>query len=213
MVSSDDIRGRFDFEFYEPKYINNLTFLRERSSLKLKNVAKILKGKSTILKQKDKLVRYIEISDVNPSASEIISCSELPVFELPSRATFEVRTGDIITSVSGNAIGTARHASAIVPEEYDKCICTNGFRVIKPFAVDPYYLIYYLKSEYFLNQILRLRTGAAIPCVSDEDFNNILILIPDNKTLSEIIDKVKLSFELRARAKELLNQDFSVLFQ
>ena len=211
LVKAQDIQGRLDFEYYEPRYMKNIAFLKERSSATLKSVAKIPRGKSTVLKQKDKMVRYIEISDINPSTSEIISCTELPVFELPSRATFEVRVGDIITSVAGNAIGTERHASAIVTEEYDRCICTNGFRVIKPFAVDPYYLIYYLKSDYFLKQIFRLRTGAAIPSISDEDFNNLLILMPNKVVLSEIISRVKLSFELRAKARELLNQDLSVL--
>lgn len=213
LINSDDINGRFDFEFYEPKYMTNNQFLKEKSSVILKNVAKILKGKASILKQKNKVVRYIEISDVNPSMSEIISCSELAVHELPSRATFEVRTGDIITSVAGNAIGTSRHASAIVTEEYDKCICTNGFRVIKPFAVDPYYLIYFLKSEYFLNQILRLRTGAAIPSILEEDFNNLLVLLPNENIMSEIVNKVKLSFDLRAQARKLLNEDFSSLLR
>ena len=143
LVKAQDIKGRFDFEFYEPRYMKNISFLKERSSVMLTSVAKISRGRSAVLKQKNKIVRYIEISDINPITSEIISCTELPVFELPSRATFEVRTGDIITSVAGNAIGTERHASAIVTEEYDGCICTNGFRVIKPFAVDPYYLLYY----------------------------------------------------------------------
>ncbi len=212
VVESKDIKGRFDFEYYSPKYMKNVHYLINRRSIPLHSIAKIIRGKAPLLKQKNKIVKYIEISDLNPSTSEIISYSEIPVHELPSRATFEVRTGDVITSVAGNSIGTSKHASALVTSEYDKSICTNGFKVIRPFAVDPYYLIYYFKTDFFLNQILRLRTGAAIPSVSDDDFNNILVLIPEEEQLKQITIKIQKSFELRAQAKALFAESLSEIY-
>ncbi len=96
-------------------------------AIPLSSVVKIVKGKDKLLKEKDKIVKYVEISDISPVYSEIVSCSEMPVHQLPSRASFKICTGDIITSVSGNAIGTSKHASAIVTEEYNGSICDKWF--------------------------------------------------------------------------------------
>lgn len=206
-VNESELDERFDFEFYEPRFINNIKLLNKLGAVPLSSIAKIIKRKSDLLKEKDKMVRYIEISDINPSYSEVMSCSELPVHDLPSRASYHVNTGDVLTSVAGNAIGTSRHASAIVSEKFDNSICTNGLRVVRPFAVDPYYLLYYLRSEYFLNQVLRFRTGAAIPSISDEDFNNILVILPNDNVMESISQKVKLSYELREKARAMLDID------
>jgi type I restriction enzyme M protein len=48
------------------------------------------------------------------------------------------------------------------------------------------------------------RTGAAIPNVSDYDFANILINIPDENNIKQISQKVKKAFELRQDSKMLL---------
>ena len=150
-------------------------------------------------------VEYVELSDVNTPSLEIINSTEMSVYELPSRASYEIKKGDIITAIAGNSIGSRKHATALVNSEYDGSICTNGFRVLRNFKIDPYYLLYYLKSEYFLSQISMLRTGAAIPNISDSDFKNLLISIPSQKVIKEISEKVKKSFELREKSKIELN--------
>tara|TARA_B110000114_G_C14989450_1_gene355941 strand:+ start:578 stop:754 length:177 start_codon:yes stop_codon:yes gene_type:complete len=50
-----------------------------------------------------------------------------------------------------------------------------------------------------------LRTGAAIPNISDNDFKSLLISIPSDKVIKEISKKVKKSFELREKSKSELN--------
>lgn len=211
LIDSSKLNERFDFEFYQPKYMDNINILKKQNAVPLNSIANILRGKDNILKEKNRIVEYVEISDVNQDYSEILSSTKMLVHQLPSRASFKINTGDIITSVSGNAIGTPKHASALVNETFDNAICTNGFRVIKPFAIDPYYLLYFLRSDYFLNQILRLRTGAAIPSLYDKDFNNVLVLLPDEKIIESISKKVKLSYKLREEAKEILNEDFNII--
>ena len=117
--------------------------------------------------------------------------------ELPSRASYELKTGYIITAVAGNSVGTAKHATALVTQEFEGCICTNGFRVLRNFRIDPYYLLYFLKSELFLKQMFMYRTGAAIPNVSDSDLANVLINLSDEATIQAISRKMRRAFELR----------------
>ena len=46
------------------------------------------------------------------------------------------------------------------------------------------------------------RTGAAIPNVSDTDLANIIIHLPDQKTIDDISYKMKKAFELRQASKQ-----------
>ena len=116
--------------------------------------------------------------------------------------SFELFEGDIITAVAGNSVGTRKHATALVAEEYAGSICTNGFRVLRNFKINPYYLLFYMKTEKFLKQMFMYRTGAAIPAVSDNDFSNIIIEIPDNEEMERIVSKIQKAFNLRNEAKK-----------
>jgi type I restriction enzyme M protein len=134
------------------------------------------------------------------------------IHEAPSRASYDLREGYLITAIAGNSIGGIGHASAYVTKEFDGCVCTNGFRVLIPKKVNPFYLLFYLRSDYFLNQIFQKRSGAAIPAVSDEDFRNILIPMPSIKEQETIAEKMKESLELRAKSRllfEELNKSYS----
>jgi type I restriction enzyme M protein len=154
-----------------------------------------------LLKQKDASVKYIEINNINPEMSEIHSFSEMKVHELPSRASYDLKKGDIITAVSGISTGTSKHASAYITEDYDGCICTNGFRVLRPQNIDPYYLLAFLKTDFFLDQMLQFRTGSAIPAVNDRDLKNVLILPPNSFNEQKLTEKIKNSLILRKKAR------------
>ncbi|MBI4646540.1 MAG: N-6 DNA methylase [Bacteroidia bacterium] len=203
-INFNELNGRFDYDFYSPDNRKMLTVLESKNAKRLCEIAEIIKVKSKKLNQSDKTVEYVELSDINTHSFEIINTTNYLVHELPSRASYELKTGDIITAVAGNSVGTAKHATALVTEEFDGCICTNGFRVLRNFKINPYYLLYFLKSESFLKQMYMYRTGAAIPNVSDYDLANILINLPDEKTIKQIGDKVKKAFELRQESKKQL---------
>lgn len=209
LLPKEELNDRFDLEYYKPEYFNNLKAIKKMNSVPLKSVVDIVSQKADFLKEKDKKVNYIQIADVDSETSEIINSTEqYYVHELPSRASYEVVKGDIITSVSGNAIGTSNHASALVNEDYKDTICTNGFKVLRPFAIDPYYLVYFLKTDYFLKQIANKATGAAIPNINQKDLEEILIPILDEKEMIKISNKIKKSYELRKQAKELMKKKY-----
>ena len=199
--------SRLDYEFYKPSYRKTENILLKRGAKRLGDLIKIKKSKSGKLRQKDLTVRYVELSDISTQYNEVINSTELPVYELPSRASYELKEGEIITAVAGNSIGTNSHASAYVTKDYDGCICTNGFRV---FSVDekklnPFYLLYFLKSKYFLDQVFRFRTGAAIPSILDSDLLNILILVPEMAEQNRTGEIVRKGFEERQQYQNKIN--------
>ena len=199
-VKTEKLNGRFDYNYHLPKNRKLIKQLKQLKSVYLYEVANIIKTKP-VFSNRNQIVNYIELSDVYTKSFEIINSTPTIVNKLPSRASYELKAGDIITAVAGNSIGTYKHATAYVTEEFNQSICTNGFRVLRDFKISPFYLLYYLQSNLFLKQVLMYRTGAAIPALSDEDFSKILIYIPPEKEIEQISSVVEKSFYLRQKAK------------
>ena len=118
---------------------------------------------------------------------------------MPSRASYDITTGDIITAVAGNSIGTTNHVSAFVNEEFNGCVCSNGFRVLKvdQNLIDPLYLLFFFSSKEFQDQIFRLRTGAAIPAISDSDFLSVLVPRLSETAENDISRLIKSGYDAR----------------
>jgi len=212
-LPSSELRNRFDLEYYKPNQRELEQVLLDKGAKPLSEVAKIVKRRSAKLRSPEMEVLYIELTNVNVAYSELNGGSWLRVHELPTRASFELHAGDIITAVSGNSTGTEKHMSALVTDEYEGAVCTNGFRILRPKRmIDPYYLLYYLRTRYFLQQVYRYRTGAAIPAISDEDFGRVLVFVPPMKEQERIAQKVKESFALREESRDVLKGiEFPVL--
>ncbi|MGB7925252.1 MAG: N-6 DNA methylase [Pyrinomonadaceae bacterium] len=208
-IDETQLGNRFDVEFYRPAHRELRERLLKNGAKALGEVAEIVRRRSAKLKCPESVIRYIEISDINTAYGEIVSATRLSAHEAPSRASYDVHEGEIITAVAGNSIGTPAHATAIVSAEYEGAVCTNGFRVLRAREVDPCYLFMFLRSDVFLSQIYRFRTGAAIPAVADEDFRSILIPLPGEDVQREIAARVQESLELRRKSRLLL-QDFKI---
>ena len=200
-INYDELNGRFDYDFYAPENRKLVEHRGDENAVRLGDICDILKVKSKKLKDNNLTVEYVELSDINTHGFEIINTTTYPTYELPSRASYELQTDDIITAIAGNSVGTRKHATALVTEEYEGVICTNGFRVFRNYKIDKYFLLYFLKSEAFLKQMFMYRTGAAIPNVSDIDLANILIYLPTEEKQTYISQKVKRAFELRKASK------------
>ncbi len=195
------LNGRFDYDFYAPENRSLIERLQNRNAVRIAEIADIVREKSPKLAEPNATLEYIELSDINTHSFEIINATQYAVHELPSRASYQIQTGDILTAVAGNSIGTHNHATALVLPEHDGCICTNGFRVLRNPSIDPYYLLYFLKTDLFLRQVMMMRTGAAIPSVSDTDFANILVYLPENSVIASIGERIRKAFELREAAR------------
>ncbi len=211
-IDFKELTGRLDYDFYSPESRKLMADFKG-NTVRLGDICEIIKTKSSKLKHPGLTVEYVELSDINTHTFEIINTAAYPVHELPSRASYEIRAGDIITAISGNSVGTRKHATAWVTEEFEGCICSNGFRVLRNFNIDVYFMLYFLKSDLFLRQMFMYRTGAAIPNVSDTDLSNILISLPTDSIIKQISEKMKHAFELRLSSKrEFENIDMTYVY-
>lgn len=190
--------------FYSPVYKRVINKIKKGNHSKIKDLVEFNYSKEKI--DSNKSYDYIEIADVNAYTSEIINSSKLNGDELPSRASYMIEENDLLVATSGNSIGTDKQAKAMVTKQYSGCICTNGFTVLKANNISPYYLLRFFGSDEFLKQVLKYKYGTAIPCVGRDDFENILVPIPDNNTLKKIENNIKKALELRDQAIRLMKE-------
>jgi type I restriction enzyme M protein len=210
ILETKALGDRLDCEFYKPVYTELEKQLKAVGSVPMASLVKIKRNKIGRLDGAAS-VKYVEISDVDSTNSEITGCSILPAHRLPSRASFELKTGDVITAVSGISTGTDAHASAIVTEEYDGAICTNGFAVLTAVEVDPYYLLSYLRTRYYTMQMRRYRVGSAIPDVSSEDLKKVLVPRFPEALESQISEQMRDSYGMRMTARNKLKVAMGLL--
>jgi len=207
-ISSNKISGRFDFDFYSPE-TRSLIQDATNNAVKLGDICEIVKQKSSKLKMDSGVVHYVELSDISTYSFEIINATVYDVHDLPSRASYELKEGDIITAIAGNSVGTRKHATALVSKNYAGCICTNGFRILRNITIDPYYLLFFMRTDKFLKQMFMYRTGAAIPAVSDNDICRIIIDLPGQEEVQVIAEKMKTVLSLREKARDEFDSIFT----
>lgn len=188
VLSHNEMNSRLDVNYYLPGDRFLLEQLESHGAKPLRDIAEIVTESSDFRLDGDSIIQYVAISDIDHRSVRIVAGQTIKAHEAPSRATYRIRTGDIITAISGASTGTDKHATAYVTTEHDGAICSNGFAVIRHVReVDPLFLLCYMRTDYFLRQIRRLLTGHAIPVVSLEDFAGILVPIPPK------VDQLKLA--------------------
>lgn len=144
----------------------------------------------------DKSFKYIEISDVDDEIGVIKSFSELLGKDAPSRARRLIQEGDVLISKLSGSLKSI----AIVPNDLDGCVATTGFEIVRPKAVEGYYLYIILRSDIIQTQLKQRTTGTIMASVSRDEIGNIIIPVPPTKIQNKIVAEVK------NRREEIENQ-------
>lgn len=209
------LNNRLDVEHYHPDDLKLLRQLQANGAKPLREIADILTKSDDFRSSSADFMRYIAISDVDARAMQVVSQQILKPHEAPSRATYRIQTGDIITATSGASTGTERQATALITEDEDGAICSNGFAVIRNIhGVEPFFLLAFMRTDYFLRQVSRLTTGHAIPAISTEDFGKLLVPLPPPATQRQIAGEMTAILTLRKeamRASEKIIDDTQTL--
>jgi len=207
VIGRKSIEGRFDVNYYKPGYRELIKKL-ENSLFEVKRLGDIVSLSSERWKKpKSGTFRYIEINDIDAFSAQIIQAKELNVEDAPSRAQIVVRKDDIIVSTTR----PYRGAIALVTEEYDGCICSTGFAVIREVKkeINRKYLLHILHSSIGLKQMEQRMTGGNYPAITPDELLKIWIPIPSMDIQNKIVDimdkALKEKKESEKEAKFLLN--------
>lgn len=206
-TSFSHLERRFDPEYFKSRYERIKEVLISKNANTLSEAVKVITKRADFRKIPNKTIRYVAIADIDSESSQIVSHTKMLAYQAPSRATYAIKEGFILTATSGNSTGTKRHASCFVTKKEDGFICTNGLVPLQPKeGTEPLYLLFYLKSPFFLEQVRRELTGAAIPAISLEYMKQVLVYLPLNKIQAGIAKLVETSNQLRTESRDLIEQ-------
>jgi len=165
LVNKDYLKNkRIDAPYYYSTYIYS-NYIGEKCQ-KLSKYAKLIHRQLDFI---DTEIPYIEFSSVLPGLGIISNHKIITQVSRPGRAKYIIKNGDIICARMRDSEGNI----AIVPEQYDGSLATNGFVVLKP--IEPMTvecLFYLLSSETNLNQVRWKASGTIMPTVDDKEYLN-----------------------------------------
>jgi type I restriction enzyme M protein len=186
-VAQDQLHLRLDVEHYLPTDRKLVEELARSGAKRLGDLAEVLTGVEAFRASGEETIRYIAISNIDARTMQVVSQQEMKAHEAPSRASYRLRAGDIVTAIAGANTGTIRQATALITEEEAGAICSNGLAVLRNIrGIEPLFFLAYLRTGSFLKQIRRRMTGHAIPAISLEELSNILVPVPPKVKQLEI---------------------------
>lgn len=156
----------------------------------------------------DLVIKYIDIESVKPG--KILAYTDFEFKNAPSRARRIVKIGDIIVST----VRPYLRAFAYVTNEYDNCICSTGFVVLRTYEeYSANYLYQYVLSEQFMGQILPLMVGSNYPAINNKDVANIMIHIPKSKKEQQKIAEILTTVDNNIEKTEALIEKYKNIKQ
>ncbi|MCK4478282.1 N-6 DNA methylase [Candidatus Bathyarchaeota archaeon] len=204
IISFSELEDRIDPWHYHPKY-KEIEMSLSKSQYPLRPISKLVEKSKDKFDPKANLntvFNYIEVNDVDLVKGEIISSKQIMGKTAPNRATYVLKEGDFLIP---NAMHCIRGV-CIVPKEYEGCIATNRFFVVRPKIeiVNPVYLYYMLKQPTIFYLLKRQATGEINPGISYGALEKVKIPVPEKmEDQNKIAEQIKV--EERKKA-ELLKQ-------
>ena len=190
---------RIDADYFQPKYDEIVNFIKNYSDGwdTLENQVRI---KDTNFKpDAETEYKYIELANIG-SNGEITDCMVEHGEDLPTRARRKVAAGDVIVS----SIEGSLESIALITEEYDNALCSTGFHVIQSDVINSKVLLVLFKSIVGQLQLKKGCSGTILTAINKGEFSKIAIPKITEDKQAEIEQKVDESFDLRNRAKDLL---------
>lgn len=191
--------GRFDSEYYLPKYEDYIKLVHSYPNGYdlIGNVCDIKDNNFTPFSGVQ--YKYIELANIGKSG-EITGCDIQDGENLPTRARRLVHQGDVIVS----SIEGSLDSCALVTDEYDGALCSTGFYVLQSHQHNPETLLTLFKSLPIQNLMKKGCSGTILTAIGKSEFEKIPIPLIRKEVQEEIAKHVQKSFELRKEAMQLL---------
>jgi type I restriction enzyme M protein len=143
---------------------------------------------------------YIEIGDL--AADGAATSHVVPGEEAPSRATWIVQPGDVITST----VRPNRCLTGLIEPEQAGNICSSGFAVLTPKGIPGELLFAYLRLP-VICELMDLHTTASMyPAISTTDLMRLPFLLPDDATIKKVKQQITAARVARREAHALLEK-------
>lgn len=150
-------------------------------------------------------INYIDISSVDTNGQQ--DPAETMTFgDAPSRARRIVASGDVIIST----VRTYLKAISYIENANDNLICSTGFAVITASPqVYPKFLFYWVRCEWFVNEIVARSVGVSYPAINAIEIGNLpfpAIPVEEQQAIADYLDRETSRIdELIARNQRLID--------
>jgi restriction endonuclease S subunit len=135
----------------------------------------------------ESVIKYVQISDIDVFLGRIKSFRKFKGSEAPNNARRIMKCGDILVSTRR----PTRGAVVTVPSEFHNEICTVFFTTLTVLdweKYNPFYISLFLRTSLGRLQFQSMITETAYPVISDEDVENIIVLVPPLETQFQIVE-------------------------
>lgn len=190
------LADRLDAEFFQPR-IKELYQLLGNKSQCISDVSDLRQDRFNGTKNQ---FNYLEIGAV--SSDGLIADSIIDGDDAPSRATWHVERGDVLTST----VRPIRGLTAIIEDSQHGAVASSGFAVLAPKGISPELLLCYLKLPQIC-ELMDLHTSASMyPAISVSDILGLPFKHPGKKAEEEIVSLIQEARAKRAHSKSLLER-------
>jgi len=188
---------RLDAEFFQPRYQRLFSTLRKQN-LTLGEIVNL--RKEYFRPRAGKSFQYIEIGDI--SSDGTAESDKVMGENAPSRATWVVRAGDIITSL----VRPIRRLSALIQLDQERYVCSSGFAVLQPHNITSEVLLVYLRLP-IIAEVMNLYTTASMyPAISTAELMRLPVSLPSPRTSELIKREIVRSRAAREESTRLLQE-------
>ena len=132
---------------------------------------------------------YIDISCVENESGIFLGASKVLTDEAPSRARRSVKIDDVLIST----VRPNLKAFTILKEIPERAIASTGFAVLRAGTerLVPDFLIYMLRHEKAVDQMIRMMGKGAYPSINQSDVKSIQIPLPPLPVQQEIVAEIE----------------------
>lgn len=187
--------GRFDAEYYQSKYEKYIEALNTKDTV---DTLCILYDRNFIPEAEVEYT-YIELASIG-RAGEIVNAERNLGSALPTRARRQVNAGQVIIS----SIEGSLQSCALITSEFDKSLCSTGFYVIDSENINSETLLVLFKCELMQALMKQRCSGSILAGITKDELLSMPLPRIDENVQREIAVKVRQSFELRDKSKQLL---------
>lgn len=195
-----DQAGRYDADYFQPKYDEIIGKIENYKGWSISLSDKEIKDKNFFPKTWLEY-KYIALADVSSQWYIIDHKKELGEY-LPTRARRLVNEWDVVVS----SIEWSLSSCAIIEDEYNNAVVSNGFFVLKSDKLTPEALLILIKSEFMQLLLKKNSSWTILTAVSKDGLQKLKLPLIDPQIQQLISAKVQESFKLRSESKQLLEQ-------
>jgi type I restriction enzyme M protein len=198
--------GRFDAEYYQPKYDQVEKAIQDCGfpSQNLGSLIEPIQNGFDYREYTEEGTPYIRVGDIKNGQIDFESAVKIPITMADVDKPVGLQVGDILFTRKGSfgnsAVVTELEVNGIISSE----IMLVRLTLVSRQKVLPEYVSLFLNSKFGYLQVERRVHGVAYYSISQPDLANLLIPILPKPQQQKIVEKIKVSFSLKQKSKQLL---------